>query len=114
MTARVILYLLQASLARPGLEGGPLGRVGRPLARPGVEAHVPVGSLPRPGVESGHLPLLHLSHGSEIIKDLMLLIHYLMTIGLKTSLISETGLTIARTLSMIWFVLLEKPYLHDN
>ena len=70
MTARVILSLLQASLARPGLEGGPLGRVGRPLARPGVEAHVPVGSLPRPGVESGQLPLLHLSHGSEInIRD---------------------------------------------
>ena len=114
MTARVILSLLQASLARPGLEGGPLGRVGRPLARPGVEAHVPVGSLPRPGVESGQLPLLHLSHGSEVIKDLMLLIRYLMTIGLKTSLISETGLTIARTLSMMWFVLLEHPYLQAN
>ena len=77
MTARVILSLLQASLARPGLEGGPLGRVGRPLARPGVEAHVPVGSLPRPGVESGQLPLLHLSHGSEVIKDLMLHTAYL-------------------------------------
>ena len=69
MTARVILSLLQASLARPGLEGGPLGRVGRPLARPGVEAHVPVGSLPRPGVEPSQLPLLHLSHGSEDIND---------------------------------------------
>ena len=87
MTARVIIIsLLQASLARPGLEGGPLGRVGRPLARPGVEAHVPVGSLPRPGVESGQLPLLHLSHGSEVIKYLMLFVHYLMTIGLKTGL----------------------------
>ena len=98
MTARVIIIsLLQASLARPGLEGGPLGRVGRPLARPGVEAHVPVGSLPRPGVESGQLPLLHLSHGSEVIKDLLLLVLYLMTIGLnKTRLFSETGLTIPK------------------
>ena len=97
MTARVIIIsLLQASLARPGLEWGPLGRVGRPLARPGVEAHVPVGSLPRPGVESGQLPLLHLSHGSEVIKDLLLLVLYLMTIGLKTRLFSETGLTIPK------------------
>ena len=114
MTARVILSLLQASLARPGLEGGPLGRVGRPLARPGVEAHVPVGSLPRPGVESGHLPLLHLSHGSEVIKDLMLLICYLMTIGLKIGYFSEIRLTIERISSMILSVLLENRYLHVN
>ena len=99
MTARVILSLLQASLARPGLEGGPLGRVGRPLARPGVEAHVPVGSLPRPGVESGQLPLLHLSHGSENVGDIMQFVNiFLMTIGLKTRLISETRLTTLQTL----------------
>ena len=98
MTARVIIIsLLHASLARPGLEWGPLKRVGRPLARPGVEAHVPVGSLPRPGVKSGQLPLLHLSHRSEVIKELVLLVHYLMTIGLKTRLINETMLPTLKT-----------------